>query len=110
AGRKMKEIFDHLLVLKGCGCGVFFLGMNSKNIFRWHLDFRKQGFIDHPVITVRIVRWNVTLVAPEKIDLVPWNAGLGGQQRVQSLWGGTAGQSDGEPSVCPYRFGSLGNE
>ena len=85
AGREVEEIFDRLLVLLGRGGCIFFLGVNPKDIFRRHLDFREQGFVDHAVIAVGMVGRNVTLIAPEKIDLVPRDAGFGRQQRVQSL-------------------------
>ena len=72
-----------------------------------HRDLGEQGFVGHPVVALGMVGRNVALVAPEKIDLVPRDAGLGGQQGVQGFRRRTTGESDGESAVGPHRFGRL---
>ncbi len=80
---EMEKIFQGLLVLQSRRCRIFFLGVNAKNIFRRHWDLRQQRFVDHAVIALRMIGRDVALVTPEKINLVPRDVGLGGQQGIE---------------------------
>src|SRR5689334_15989772 len=84
--------------------------MNAKNVLRPGGDFGKQRLAGHAVVAFRMVGWNVALVAPKKVDLLPRDIGLGRQQGVKGLRGGAAGERDGKSSTGPHRLRSAGRE
>src|SRR5712691_2202446 len=70
ASLKLKSSPQRCFVLVGSLLGLF-LGGNPINMGRWNGDFGEHGFVRHVVITVLMIRWDVALIPPEEVGLLP---------------------------------------
>src|SRR5882724_1125209 len=97
--RETEKFLQGLLIFPSGVVRVLLFSVNAKNILRTHRDLRQQRFISHAVIAVGVVGRNVTLVTPEEPNLVPWNGGLGREERIKARRGRTTREGDGESSA-----------
>src|SRR5260370_40283810 len=86
---------------------ILLLCWDWKAVSWWNGNLRQQRFPRHAVVAVRIVRGNMTLIAPEKEHLSPGQGSVGVRrnQSVQVLGRRSARQGNGEAPALRYRVG-----
>ncbi len=77
-------------ILVGSGLGIGEFTRHAMNLRRGNGQVAKECFMGHSVITVRMIRRDVTFVSPEKpdsrpIQLIPERRG--GEHRIEAFWG-----------------------
>src|SRR3954469_9589699 len=95
----MEEI-DQLLLVFRSGCFGVQFSADTMNIPLRNWNLAQKRFIGHAKVAVRIVRWNVTLVAKKNMNTVPGQFFmLTRQQGIDSARRIAAGESNGKPSA-----------
>src|SRR5262249_52202142 len=83
---KLKGSLQRRFLLVGSLLGIF-LGCNTINVGRWNGDFREHGFVRHAIIAVLMIRWNVALIPPEEVGLLPRDSVTVSSARQQGVGG-----------------------
>src|SRR5262249_45497775 len=104
ASRKLKSSPQRRFILV-CSLLRLFLRCNTVNMGRWNGDFREHGFVRHAVIAILMIRWDVALIAPEEVGLLPRNpvtVGSAGQHGVGGFRRAPTRQRHHKASSCCY--------
>src|SRR5579863_10496718 len=80
---ELEKLSESLFVGGGNGVSVRILCREPEYVPGRDGNFRQHGFVRHPVIAVRVVRRDVSLISPEKEHTIPGKCGPGiGCQQV----------------------------
>ena len=89
--RGIPDLVLMTLIFFGGQGGIRFFGRHPVDVLRRNGRRRKQGFIGHAVIALGVVRWYMTFIPPEKVQLAPGqpvaNGRVAGHQHMQPSGG-----------------------
>ena len=99
---------QHGFILAGNGVGIGEFAWHAINLRRGNGQVAEERFMGHSIITVGMIRWDVTFISPEKPDFRPiqlTQERRGGKHRIEACRGRASGQGEGKR--IPRRDGPM---
>ena len=91
--------FENLLVIERSFFRVCKFAFDAEDLVGLDRRFRDEGFVDHAVVAIGVVRRNVAFVAEEDLHFVKRKLGakwLGDKKGMKRFGSGTAGHRNAE--------------